>query len=365
MIPTNKKISVLHPFVKERWWAVKMMIYLSNFLKSKNNDVNFFCFSYEKQNFKDLEINFQINDFYKWFFWKIISLFLIAYKIRKSDYIFVWNSPMHFAWVISKILFLSKAKIIWWNHHYPWYYSTNTKIIKFKRFFEKLISKKIDIIISNSEYLKQELEDIFSRQVLILNPVLDKEFLLYKGKREVDKLDNILFSYSRWVDWKNISLLFETYENLKDKINNLKLIIWGSGEELIPFEKKYKSDKNIIFLWTINKKQIIDNLKKSKVFLFPSIIDSFWIVVVESMSIWTPVISFSAPWVREIINNEQNSFITNNKKDFFSYTYYITKKNSLNEKISNSAKNISLRYDIKNFEKNLDKIFLKLNKDKK
>jgi glycosyltransferase involved in cell wall biosynthesis len=80
------------------------------------------------------------------------------------------------------------------------------------------------------------------------------------------------------------------------------------------------------------------------------------------MSIWTPVISFSAPWVREIISNEQNSFITNNKKDFFSYTYYIIKNNSLNKKISNSAKNISLKYDIKNFENNLDKIFIELNK---
>ena len=362
MIPTNKKISVLHPFVKERWWAVKMMIFLSEFLKNKNNDVNFFCFSYEKQKFKDLEINFKINSFYYWKISKILSLFLIAYKIRKSDYIFVWNSPMHFVWVISKILFLSSAKIIWWNHHFPWYYNTNTKIIKFKRFFEKLFLKKVDIIISNSKYLKTELERIFSRQVLILNPVLDKEFLLYKGKREVDKLDNILFSYSRWVEWKNISLLFQTYDNLKDKINNLKLIIWGSGEELIPFEKKYKSDKNIIFLWVINKKQIIDNLEKSKVFLFPSQIDSFWIVVTEAMSIWTPVISFSSPWVFEIISNEQNSFITDNKKKFISYTYNILKKNFLNKKISDNAKNIFKKYDGWNFENNLDKIFLKLKK---
>ncbi len=362
MIPTNKKISILHPFIREMWWAIKMMIYLSNLLKSKKNNLNFYCFSYEKQAFEDIEINFKINSFSSWKISKIISLFLIAYKIRKSDYIIVWNSPMHFASVISKVLFFSRAKIIWWNHHYPWFYNKDTKIIKLKRFFEKLILKKIDIIISNSKYLKSELENIFEWQVLVLNPVLDKEFLLYKGKREVDKLDNIIFSYSRWVKWKNISLIFETYENLKDKINNLKLIIWWSGEELKPFLKKYKSNKNIIFLGIINKKQIIDNLEKSKVFLFPSIIDSFWIVIVESMSIWTPVISFSAPWAKEIISNKQNSFITNNKKDFFSYTYNILKSNSLNEKISNCAKNISLEYSIKNFEKSLDKIFLKLNK---
>jgi hypothetical protein len=66
--------------------------------------------------------------------------------------------------------------------------------------------------------------------------------------------------------------------------------------------------------------------------------------------------------VREIICNEQNSFIANNKKDFFSYTYYILKNNSLNEKISNSAKNISLKYNIENFKNNLDKIFIELNK---
>jgi hypothetical protein len=106
---------------------------------------------------------------------------------------------MHFIGVVSKILFLSKAKIIWWNHHYPWYYSKNTKTIKFKRFLEKKILAKIDIIVANSFYLKKELEKLFNRQVYLLTPVLDKDFLLFKDKKQVDKLDNVIFSYSRWV----------------------------------------------------------------------------------------------------------------------------------------------------------------------
>ncbi len=357
MIPQNKKISVLHPFVKERWWAVKMMLYLSNFLKEKWNKINFYCFSLKKNNFSDLNLDFKIKSFYSWKISKIISLFLIAYNIRKSDYIIVWNSPMHFAWVISKVLFFSKAKIIWWNHHYPWYYNKNTKQISFKRFLEKSILWKIDIIVSNSNFLKQELEKIFNRQIYILNPVLDKEFIIYNRNREVDKLDNTIFSYSRWVKWKNVSLLFETYEKLKDKIKNLTLIIWWEWDELSFYKNKYKNNKNIIFLWLINKKQIIDYLEKSKVFLFPSNIDSFGIVVIEAMSIWVPVVSYNSPWVEENIKNSINSFYVNNKNDFIEKTYNLLINNSLNEKISNSARKITISYDNKNFSNLLEKIF--------
>ncbi len=357
MIPIKKNISVLHPFIIERWWAVKMMLYLASFLKNKNNNIIFYTFSYKKEIFSDLEKNFKIKSFFNWKIWKIISLFLIAYKIRKSDYIVIWNSPMHFIWVISKILFFSKAKIIWWNHHYPWYYNKNTKTIKLKRFFEKRILSKIDIIVANSLFLKKQLEKIFNRQIYLLNPVLDKEFLFYKGNREVDKLDNIIFSYSRWVKWKNISLNFETYEYLKNKVNNLILIIAWEWEELSSYKKKYKSNKNIIFLWMINKKQIINYLKKSKVFLFPSIIDSFWIVILEAMSTWVPVVSYKSPWVKEIISNKENSFITESKDNFFKYTYELLINNSLNKKISNSAKKIIIKYNDKNFWDSLEKIF--------
>jgi len=47
MIPTNKKIAVLHPYIYKVWWAVKMMIYMSEFLQ-KNNSVIFHTLSYNE-----------------------------------------------------------------------------------------------------------------------------------------------------------------------------------------------------------------------------------------------------------------------------------------------------------------------------
>jgi hypothetical protein len=93
-------------------------------------------------------------------------------------------------------LFFSKAKIIWWNHHYPWYYSINTNLsIKLKRFIEKMVISKIDIIISNSKYLKNIIDRIWTIDSKILHPVLDESFLNFKPDSSKDNNQNIIFTY--------------------------------------------------------------------------------------------------------------------------------------------------------------------------
>lgn len=266
MIPNNKNIAVLHPYVNKMWWAVKMMIYLSNFLQEKNN-LTFYTFSYNKSVFLNERIDFEIKYYFKNKILKILSFFIIAFKIRKSDYIIIWNSPMHFVWVLSKILFFSKAKLIWWNHHYPWYYSKNTNIyIRLKRIIEKIAILKIDLVIANSKYLKNIIDNIWTINSKILNPVLDEEFLNFN--KQINKKENILFSYSRWTQGKNLQMIFQTYEKLKKSVPNLILIIWWVWEELDKFKLKYKNQKNIKFLWILAKEQIIDNLIKTKIFYF-------------------------------------------------------------------------------------------------
>jgi len=79
--------------------------------------------------------------------------------------------------VLSKVLFFSRAKIVWWNHHYPWYYSESTnKLIQLKRYIEKIVIKRIDLVISNSQYLQSAIKDIYNIPSQILSPVLDRDF---------------------------------------------------------------------------------------------------------------------------------------------------------------------------------------------
>jgi len=357
MLPTNKNIAVLHPYVHKMWWAVKMMIYLSNFLHKKNN-LTFYTFSYNENIFLNEKINFNIKSYYKTSFLRYISFIIIAYKIRKSDYIIIWNSPMHFVWVISKILFFSKAKIIWWNHHYPWYYSWNTNIsIKLKQFIEKLIVFKIDLVISNCQYIKNSIDKIWNINSKILYPILDDEFLNYKLDKYTYNKNNIIFTYWRRSEWKNLQLVFKTYEKLKSQISDLTLLIWWEWNELEYFKLKYKNTKNIKFLWCLVKKQIIHNLINSKIFLFPSTIDSFWLVKLESLSIWVPVICFDN-YYEEIIQNWFNWFCVKTENDFIQSSKEILTNSSLQKKLSNNTIISIWQFTKLNFQKQLSDIFM-------
>ena len=347
MIPINKKISVLHPYVNKKWWAVKMMIYLSNLLQEKWNNITLYTFSYNKELFSS-EIWFKVNSF---------NFIKIAYLIRNSDYIIIWNSPMHFVWVVSKIFFFSSAKLIWWHHHYPWYYSKHTNVFTlFKRYLEKFSIIFIDSIISNSLYLKKSLEKIYKIKTKILYPVMDKQFLEYEYKNK-NFNSNTIFTYSRWVEWKNLKQIFTTYDFLKDKVFNLKLIIWWVWEDLDSYKDKYKKDNQVLFLWLLDQKSIISNLEQSNVFLFPSKIDSFWITVLESMSIWVPVVTFNINWVKELVENNVSWFLVNSETEFSEKVYSILENKELNKKLSKNCFNITNRFSNLEFERQLEKIF--------
>ena len=363
MVPTNKQIAVLHPFINNKWWAVNMMIYLSTFLSKNNNNVSLYTFSYDRLIFPlDLEVVFFKNS-------KLVSFFKIAYQIRNCDYIIIWNSPMQFVWVFSKIFFASKAKLIWWHHHYPWYYSQNANVfVLLKRLLEKIFIKKIDSVIVNSKYLQSSIKDIYEIDSKILYPVLDNQFLSYEktsllnslplsGERGFNIEDNIIFTYGRWWEWKNIDLVFNVYDNLKNKSRDLVLIVWWEWEKLNYYKDKYKNEKSIKFLWMVDKTQIIENLEKSSLFLFPSKIDSFWLVILESMSIWVPVVSFNIAWAKEIIKNWISGYLVDSDDEFIEKTYKVLNNSELRQNLSIEAVKTAKTFSEDTFYKNLSDIF--------
>jgi len=359
------------------------MIYLSQFL-SKNNNVTLYTFSYDKFLFpfnskkdsgsREPESNNEWIENKQSFreFWikafnnsKLISFIKIAFHIRNCDYIVIWNSPMQFVWVISKLLFWSKAKIIWWHHHYPWYHSSNTSVnIKFKNFLERCLIKRIDLMIVNSKYLQDSIKDIYKIDSKILYPVLDDEFLSYTNDHPltpsfVRRGENtkIMFSYGRWVEGKNLEMLFDTYDDLKNRIRDLVLIIWWEWDKLSFYKNKYKNDENIIFLWVVDKKQIIENLEKSNLFLFPSKVDSFWLVILESMIIWVPVISYNLSGAKEIVKNWINWYLVNSDSEFIERSYEVLSNSSLENNLWKESIKTAKQFWKETFNKQLTEIF--------
>jgi len=200
------------------------------------------------------------------------------------------------------------------------------------------------------------LVDIYKIDSKVLYPVLDKEYTLNK-KINMDYNSKTIFTYGRWVNWKNLEQVFQTYDVLKSQVSWLKLNIWWIGEHLDYFKEKYKNDTNVSFLWLLDKLSIIDNLQKSLVCLFPSKIDSFWMTIIEAMSIWVPVVAFDINWVSEIIKSWQNWFLVKTPDEFTKKVLDVLTDLALYKKLSNNSLDIVNSFSWKNFEKQLQDIF--------
>lgn len=358
MIPNNKIIAILHPQIFELWWAVNMMIHLSCILQNKWNKVVFYTTRLNKNNFTG-KINFPVKEIS--FKLKIINYLIIAYKIRNYEIIIAWNSPMHFVWVLSKLLFRSKAKLFWWNHHYPWYYMKkhSTVLLKIKRYLERLSVKYIDVLIANSLYIKNSLEDIFweDNQIKLLYPRCREIFYNVTPLTDRKKTKINIFTYSRWVEWKNIKIVLNAFDKLSQKYS-FNLIIGWEGPELDILKDKYSAFKNIAFLWVLDDSEIIKNLKNADIFLFPSQVDSFGLVVLEAMLAWLPIVWFNSWWVIELVKNWKNGFLLDSENEFISKLEELIKDETLRTKFSANSYNIAIsNFWPHIFEKQLSKIF--------
>jgi glycosyltransferase involved in cell wall biosynthesis len=152
-------------------------------------------------------------------------------------------------------------------------------------------------------------------------------------------------------------MIFKTYENLKTRVSDLHLMVWWEWKELQKFIPKYESDRNVKFLWSLDVHQILQNLSISTLFLFPSRVDSFWLVQLESMSSWNPVICFKKSENDEIVQNGINGFCVESENDFIEKTYEVLTNSSLRKKLSLWSRETSQRFTSKSFEKQLVNIF--------
>jgi len=125
---------------------------------------------------------------------------------------------------------------------------------------------------------------------------------------------------------KNLEVIITIFNKLKD----YKLTIVGTGED----EKYLKSiaNKNIIFLGSIENKNLKNEFKKNNIFILPSISEPWGLVVEEALYFGLPVIVSEYCGSSELIKNDINGYIFN----------------------PNNIRNIILSINDKNFKQLLD-----------
>ena len=196
----------------------------------------------------------------------------------------VITSPntLHISYVHSPMRYI-------WDLYYNYKKKSNFLVKNFMMIFSKSLriwdvtsSRRIDVVIANSNYIKKRIKKCWGIDSKVIYPPVEIEKYYPNGKEAED----FYVVFSRFVAYKRIDLAIEACKELKRK-----LIVIGNGEERENLKKLTDNNENIIFTGRISDEEVRDYLQRCKAMIFCAEED-FGIIPVEAQACGRPVIAY-------------------------------------------------------------------------
>lgn len=237
---------------------------------------------------------------------------------KRYDVIIDFSECLSNASMLNNIRKMMDAKIIRWCHSQISRRDLNKTVALYKKF-----DKVITISAEMKSNLLSEFGDLEDKLVCLHNPIHIEEI---KRKAEANIIEKLPPDYfvvvTRIVEGKGLAELVEIYHILKTKYHlKNKLYFIGSGEYLDTLKQwvtKRKLDDDCLFLG--KKENPYPYMKRAKLFLFTSESEGLPTVLLESMTLGTPIVSMNCKTgPTEIIgeNNEYGKLIQLHDRDGF------------------------------------------------
>lgn len=135
-----------------------------------------------------------------------------------------------------------------------------------------------------NNYFKVQLEKIY----VVKNPVFKKEF----GSDILPENPTVLFA-GRFVSYKNLPLVMQAFNNVREKIGTGELLLIGSGpdkEKLFALREGLESKKHINFLDSLPQDKLFELIKQSALCIGPALSEFNPNFILEAISFGKPVI---------------------------------------------------------------------------
>ena len=146
----------------------------------------------------------------------------------------------------------------------------------------KLNSDKIIVIPYN---LDPKFSKYKPTKILQRNKLKKKQYLLYIGRADKNKLTKLLLN-----DYKHTS-------------QKMPLVLAGRGTDECKYEVRFGDTTNIVFLGQISENDKKTLIAGAKLCIFPTSYESFGMVLLECMALKTPTIGSNIGPFRELLNH--------------------------------------------------------------
>lgn len=253
---------------------------------------------------------------------KILRTGIYPSLLRKK---FVNNYDLIITTEYSQIMSLMwtffKPKVVLYNG--PYYNMFKIPFMEkiYDILFVKILNKRLDRIFVKSKLSKEYMEKKGFKDIIVLGVGLDNT--VFDNQEEIPKYvcdsieimkENKCMLYIGSLDErKNTKFLFEVFEKVQCTNKEFKLVVIGKGKESYVkkcFNVVSESTKNnIIYMEKIDNRYLKNIYENAEIFLLPSKLEIFGMVLLEAMFFGVPVISSRNGGSTTLIQNNKNGMI--------------------------------------------------------
>ncbi|MCX7876366.1 MAG: glycosyltransferase family 4 protein [Melioribacteraceae bacterium] len=238
----------------------------------------------------------------------------------------------------------------------------------------KLISYKSDLLIACSNTIKIHLIKNYNidgyKIKVIYNCVDPTEVVFTKTKTELLRMleiptNKFVIGFFGRLDFKEkgIDILLEAFLNLSKVHKDLFLLLIGNGKDEYKI-KEFIAQNKLNSKLINSQKDVFNYYQLIEVFVLPSRIDPFPLVMIEAGLMKKPLIGSNVDGIPELIENEKDGllFESGNSDDLKNkIQIIINNKNFANQLAENLYCKISKYYTVKNFIFKYQNLYLSLN----
>ena len=254
------------------------------------------------------------------------------------------------------------------------YFSPKVKILHlhafafnyFKRYhLSRFILKHIsDFYLSITRQMKNELIMIGVPKNKIIHFPNSVDAKIFKPGEK--KTDDMILYVGRILPAKGLHILLTSLKYVERSIH---LVVIGPRDWSYEYhhdilrrieEENQKGKHRITFLGRVNQAKLIEYYQKASVFVLPSLFEPFGIVILESLSCETPVVSTYAGGIPEIVKNGENGILipANNPQRLAEAINALLENNGLREKYGKAGREMVVKnFSLESSANKLQKIY--------
>ncbi len=357
----KRKTIILHDTFLYKWWWERLILMMAKTLDADIASWFFSKWSFDLREewfrWKMIELSSEI--FKKWFrHIKLKRAFLFKTKFLKEyeTVIFSWDC-------ISAVRNTKKtSKKIYYCHTPPRYlYDLNHIYLSKVPFYSKIFFKiwffifkylyerdlnNIDLILTNSINTKKRIKNFLGLDSEVLYPPVKLEDFKWISQKDY------YISVSRLSTAKRIDNIVKAFKQMPDK--KLIVIYWINDPQKEEIFEIWKNCKNIEFVTCPWNKGFNEYIWESIAWICIPIDEDFWMVPIESMAAWKPVLGVNEWWLKETIIDKKTGILIDEwwkVEDIIKAIKYLTPEKCLS--MRNDCENRAKDFSYDSFEKKI------------